>query len=139
MFNFEDTLRSWQVRPPAPRRRPLDVLVVADEPITLRGLELGLGHFGHLVFSVDRVSNALAHLAAFVVDAVVCDIRLAPDGGRRLLGAAWHGNPHVRAIGLSDDPIALLRTDPQMQFDRLLLKPVDCVELHRALSAEVGD
>ena len=120
----------------APRRaHPRDVVVVSDDPAALRRVELDLGHFGHLIYSFTRVSAAIEHLATSPVDALLCDLRLIADGGGRIIRAARANRRAVRAFGMTDDPLALLSTEAPTQFDRLLLKPVDCAELHRLILA----
>src|SRR5687768_1918229 len=89
--------------------RPLDILLVEDDPVACRALELALGHMGHLVMSARSAADAVALLDVFKIDLVISDHRL-PDGtSDDVLKAVRSRAPGVPTIATSGLPDARVK------------------------------
>ena len=110
----------------------LDVLVVEDDDRVRRGLELSLGHLGHLVFAVSTIAAARSLLRGFQVDVVVCDYSL-PDGDACALLDGWPtGQRRVPAIVISGRIDGLARCR-EAGVDAFLSKSLAFDELARMI------
>jgi CheY-like chemotaxis protein len=124
--------------------RALRILLVEDHEDTRRTLEHILAHSGHHVSPVDSVRPALDLLRCETFDAVLSDIGL-PDGSgydvmtaarnqqrtgsrRSLTGIALTG------FGMEED----VRRSKEAGFDLHLTKPIDFIELRKALAEIAG-
>lgn len=114
------------------RPRPMDVLVVEDDPLALRAIELALGHLGYLVLSASSVKHARAILRTFAVDVVLCDVHL-PDGTGSDLLPDVAACGHVAAVAMSGDAAALRSAAARGAFDGRVQKPIDFAMLDRLL------
>ncbi len=113
--------------------RALRLLLVEDHQSTLDVLERLLTRAGHRVTTATSVAGALGAASAGAVDAVISDLGL-PDGTGFELMRKLRSEFGLRGIALSgygmDED---LRRSHEGGFDAHLTKPIDFVELERAL------
>jgi PAS domain S-box-containing protein len=118
--------------PPAaapPKKEPLRVLVVEDEVAVAKMLVMLLRLWGHQVQGVHDGAGALAAVATFHPDVILCDIGLPGKNGyqvaRELRQREWQGRPPVlvavTGYGQEEDQ----RRAQAAGFDYHLTKPVD--------------
>jgi CheY-like chemotaxis protein len=81
--------------------RPLDILLVEDNPQTRTAMARILQHAGHRVHVADAIAPALRALEDQPVDLLVCDIGLPDGSGWELLRRATTIRTGVPAIALS--------------------------------------
>ena len=81
-----------------PAERPVNVLVVDDEPALLKALEALLKRAGHSVVALDNPITALQRLAAEDFDVALFDIKMPQLSGLELLNSVKHRRPEVEVI-----------------------------------------
>jgi CheY-like chemotaxis protein len=82
-------------------KQKLKILVVDDEPMVLRSIEMILGHIGHAVEAVDGGSAALARLAHSEFDLVLTDLSMPGMGGAELVDRIRRQIPAQKIIMVS--------------------------------------
>ena len=115
---------------PQAAERPVNVLVVDDEPALLRALEALLRRAGHQVVALDNPITALQRLAAEDFDVALFDIKMPQLSGLELLNSVKHRRPEVEVIIMTGH--ATVETALQavrMGAYDYLTKPFDDVEL----------
>jgi two-component system response regulator HydG len=115
---------------PQAAERPVNVLVVDDEPALLRALEALLKRAGHQVVALDNPITALQRLAAEDFDVALFDIKMPQLSGLELLNSVKHRRPEVEVIIMTGH--ATVETALQavrMGAYDYLTKPFDDVEL----------
>ena len=121
-----------------PVRHRLDILVIDDDELTRRGLEISLGHLGHLVLSADGIKSASSMLRTFDFDLLICDLRL-PDGtGVDILDHLPRKSPRMPAILLTGAALEQVPVQKDASFDAYLQKPLDFGLLQRAVCKLLG-
>lgn len=89
----------------APRRTPVDVIVVDDHPLFTRGLSLLLPEVSagavRVVGTTDDASAAAALVQRTRADVVVVDVQMPPPGGTRAIVAIRRADPLVRVVAMS--------------------------------------
>ncbi len=113
-----------------PAERPVNVLVVDDEPALLKALEALLKRAGHSVVALDNPITALQRLAAEDFDVALFDIKMPQLSGLELLNSVKHRRPEVEVIIMTGH--ATVETALQavrMGAYDYLTKPFDDVEL----------
>ncbi|HSM94331.1 MAG TPA: sigma-54 dependent transcriptional regulator [Anaeromyxobacteraceae bacterium] len=116
--------------PQPPAERPVNVLVVDDEPALLKALEALLRRAGHQVVALDNPITALQRLAAEDFDVALFDIKMPQLSGLELLNSVKHRRPEVEVIIMTGH--ATVETALQavrMGAYDYLTKPFDDVEL----------
>ncbi len=112
--------------PDQPAHSPLTVLLVDDDPATLRGLVALFGEAGFQCTAVDSFESARRCLRESTLDVIVTDVRLGAHNGLQLV---LNRPPTVAAVVISgfDDPV--LRAEAQRAGATYRTKPVDPREL----------
>lgn len=122
-------------RTPVAETPPLRLLVVEDDPSTLKILSRLLERRGHRVVAASTAAAALAAAAGETFDVVISDVGL-PDGSGLELMQQLHESRGLRGIALSgygmEDDIAKSRA---VGFDVHLVKPVQFAQLTAALAS----
>ncbi len=120
-----------------PAKRPLDILVVDDEPSIRRVLTRYFASRGHAVVSArDGIeATKLARQSAF--DVVICDLRLPGMDGHEVVRKIRSLPTGVRTrcvvmSGGGPESIEALRADPVM-VSAVVAKPYDIEELRRVV------
>jgi DNA-binding NarL/FixJ family response regulator len=89
----------------APRRPPVDVIVVDDHPLFTRGLSLLLPEVSRgrvrVVGTTDDASAAAALVQRARADVAVVDVQMPPPGGARAIAAIRRVEPLVRVVAMS--------------------------------------
>ncbi len=89
----------------APRRSPVDVIVVDDHPLFTRGLALLLPEVSsgrvRVVGTTDDASAAAALVQRARADVAVVDVQMPPPGGARAIAAIRRVEPLVRVVAMS--------------------------------------
>jgi two-component system nitrate/nitrite response regulator NarL len=89
----------------APRRVPVDVIVVDDHPLFTRGLSLLLPEVSEgrvrVVGTTDDASAAAALVQRSRADVAVVDVQMPPPGGTRAVAAIRRVEPTVRVVAMS--------------------------------------
>lgn len=119
------------------------ILVVEDDPVSLRIVSKALEHDGHTVTAHDRARDALATLATVPFDVLVTDIMMPDEDGFTMIQAARGLRPDIRVIVLSaiDErvPHGLnAQAFDRLGVDRVLSKPIRRVPLRDAVDAVMG-
>jgi signal transduction histidine kinase/CheY-like chemotaxis protein len=125
----------------APGSRPgtRRLLVVEDDPTSLRALKMLLEDEGFTVETASDAEAALARVLAFVPDAIVTDFRLPGIDGAGLARAARHQRATLPVVFMSGadtsyGALAALLREPQTKH---VTKPLDFDKLVAALNAMV--
>jgi two-component system nitrate/nitrite response regulator NarL len=89
----------------APRRDPVDLIVVDDHPLFTRGLSLLLPVVSEgrvrVVGTTDDASAAAALVQRTRADVAVIDVQMPPPGGARAIAAVHRIDPTVRVVAMS--------------------------------------
>jgi CheY-like chemotaxis protein len=117
-------------QPTAPSPHSLRILVVEDEPATLRLMALLLRGLGHVVMTADTIATTLEALEAGEVDLIVSDIGLPDGSGLDLMRRVVSRHGPVPAIaltgyGMEED----IRRSQEAGFTAHLTKPIDFAKL----------
>ncbi len=118
-----------------PRIRPLDIIVVDDDPTLRAILSSGLAHFGHRVRTANDGAEMDALLSAAPAEAIILDVGLPGENGFEIaarLRRHWQGGI-IMATGLGDVEQRVLGRDSGA--DIYLVKPVDLRELASAVDS----
>ncbi len=115
--------------PPGPTP-PLRILVVEDEPTTLRLMARLLRGLGHSIDTANTIAGALQTYEAGAFDLIVSDIGLPDGSGLELMRRVVAGGGRVPAIaltgyGMEDD----IRRSREAGFTAHLTKPIDFTKL----------
>jgi len=116
------------------------VLVVDDNPGTLRMTQRALTRLGHRVDTATSVAEARAHLARGRYDVVITDLRMPGGSGLELLEEVRAHWPETRSIlmsahaGAADAAVAI-----EHGVDRLLLKPFRLEELRAGIEKALAE
>jgi two-component system response regulator HydG len=110
--------------------RPVNVLVVDDEPALLKALEALLSRQGCAVVALDNPIVALQRLASDDFDVALFDIKMPQLSGLELLNAVKHRRPEVEVIIMTGHATVetALQAVKMGAYD-YLTKPFDDVEL----------
>jgi CheY-like chemotaxis protein len=116
------------------------VLIVDDEPDTLRMLAAALSLHGAAVASADSADAALATLPSFRPDVLVSDIRMPDKDGYELIEAVRKTGDRpgrrLAAVALTADAGREDRERARRAgFDLHVAKPVDPQQLARAVAS----
>lgn len=119
------------------------ILVVEDDPVSLRIVSKALEHDGHTVTAHHRARDALATLAAAPFDVLVTDIMMPDEDGFTMIQAARGLRPDIRVIVLSaiDERVPhdlSAQAFDRLGVDRVLSKPIRRVPLRDAVEAVMG-
>lgn len=111
------------------------VLVVDDEDAVRRPIAAFLERRGAVVRTAVNGRDAMDQLAREPVDVVLADIRMPVMTGVEMLGALRTSNPGAaeRLLFLSGDLTSLAASGLPVPRDRILLKPIDLVEIERRI------
>ncbi|GEM_PF-1266303 len=82
----------------------LRVLVVDDDPATLRLFSAMLEAGGHRPRTAEDVEAAARHLRAGSFDVLILDVHLPPPGSEHVMRAVHGSGARVQVLGLSDSP-----------------------------------
>jgi DNA-binding response OmpR family regulator len=118
-----------------PRARPLNIIVVDDDPALRTILSAGLAHFGHGVRTAADGTQLDALMDAAPADVIVLDVGLPGENGYEIaarLRRHWQGGI-IMATGLGDVAQRVLGLDSGA--DIYLVKPVDLRELAAAVDS----
>jgi CheY-like chemotaxis protein len=123
--------------------KPLSILVVDDDPPTLRVLQLWLEVHGHHVVGAASGKQALAVIESRDIDLVITDV-LMPDGdGIELIGRLKRLRPHLRVLAISGGGAHMTSATCLQRAYRagahaLLLKPFKQDQLLNAMRYVIG-
>jgi two-component system NtrC family sensor kinase len=140
-FTVELPIRADATRAPAapappPGSRPLNILVVDDEPHILHYMRATLESWGHTVEVASDGTYALERALAGQFDVIICDLRMPHLSGRDMYTKLVREDPRVaeRVIFATGDTV---RGDTLQFLERLgrpyLHKPFTLAELRAAL------
>jgi len=114
--------------------RPLNFLLVDDDPLILMALSDLLQDMGHTTINADHPDIALARFAeGIAVDVLVTDIKLPSMNGHELAAKVRHIAPELKIIftsGYDQEKLGANLHDP---FVRCLQKPFGKKEIDDAL------
>lgn len=121
--------------PPAPAAlHGVRVLVVEDDVMVQRATRTLLESLGCRVEVVASVAAAENHAAATDVDVVLADYRLGAESGLQAVQAVRQHRPDVHAVLVTGDTGAREIREVSDSGLPMLSKPVDALELKRALA-----
>jgi CheY-like chemotaxis protein len=119
----------------AAEQRPIRILLVEDDPTTLRVMARMLGGLGYRVRTASRVKEAIAMSERETFDLLISDIGL-PDGSGLDIMRALKRRQQLRGIALSgfgmDEDI---RRSQEAGFDQHITKPVSTEWLEKAIQS----
>jgi CheY-like chemotaxis protein len=120
-------------------REPLDVLVVDDEPSSLRAVAAVVNDLGYAVRAANSAEAAMREFRARFAALVVSDWNMPGQSGLDLCRMLKEHDPRTYVILLTAFPEEALRMEGLRQgVDDFLAKPVDLDELSRRLEAAEG-
>ena len=131
-----DVARAPAVPSPAAESKPLNILVVDDEPHILHYMRATLESWGHTVEVASDGTYALERALAGPFDVIICDLRMPHLSGRDMYTKLVRQDPRVaeRIIFATGDTV---RGDTLQFLERLgrpyLRKPFTLAELRAAL------
>lgn len=125
--------------PTAHGRRCRRTLIVEDDRVSRRALELLARASGHETRSAATVAEALDQLEAWAPDCVVLDLMLPDGSGAAVLRRVRTAGLPVRVAVASGAFGPVLDEAESLRPDALLRKPMDPARLIAWLDADVGD
>ncbi len=124
--------------PTVPGRRCRRTLIVEDDRVSRRALELLTRASGHETRSAATVAEALDQLEGWKPDCVVLDLMLPDGSGAALLRRVRSAGLPVRVVVMSGAHGPLLDEAESLRPDALFGKPVDPARLIAWLDADDG-
>jgi two-component system NtrC family response regulator len=115
------------------------ILVVDDEPATLRVITLALSNLHYDVLSAGTPHDALAIVQDGSVDLVITDYRMPGMTGRELIEALQRCRPSLKTIIVTGYADNVDVTDPQWwKAQTTLLKPFSLQRLKETVQNAIG-
>lgn len=134
---IDDSTLSFGTSPPSHEssHRMQRVLVVDDDPLTLRSLSRDLKGFGWQVDTATSQLRALSMTAQAPYDVVLTDLHLRNGCGLDLVRAIHKNNPHIKFILITGDTTATIPADELFisNIASLTYKPWNAIALDATL------
>ena len=81
--------------------RPLEILLVDDDPVIVEAIQTKLAELGHSVTCAENGAQAIEHVGRKVFDVVVTDVLMPVLDGLQVIGELRRSQPNVRVVAVS--------------------------------------